>query len=95
MSREANLFPPIPESGSIKFICAWWYLETEAAGAKLEALRDAEWRRSNFKMTGTAWALNAALHAIRDVKNANLHAAKCAGELLFCWHGTKATEVAA
>jgi hypothetical protein len=90
------VFPIQPEAGAdIKYILAYAVLKDDAALQRLEAMRDAEWRRSKWTDTPVSLSLSAAISAIPySIKSVMPSVVGC-GELLFCWHGTKATEVAA
>ena len=88
-------FPLRPAEGAqIKFILAFVVLESDAALRKLEAMRDAEWQRAKWADTPTSRALSAAITELPLTIRKYALSAAHAGELLFCWHGTKATEVA-
>lgn len=89
-------FPIQPVSDAeIKHILTYAVLKDDAALRQLEAMRDAEWRRAKWADTPVSLALSSAINELPAAIERNLRAVKSCGELLFCWHGTKATGVAA
>lgn len=94
-TRRADL-PPFPRrAGDIRHIYAYCALKNDAAAARLTAMREAVLRKSKFAETPAALALWQGFLATEAAAEKNFKDACRAGELLFCWHGTKATEVSA
>jgi hypothetical protein len=90
------VFPIAPkDDAEIKYILAYSALKADAALRKLEAMRDAEWRRAKWADTPVTLALSAAISELPFAIGRIMASVVSCGELLFCWHGTKATGVAA
>lgn len=86
-------FPTLPSGRSTKHIFAFFALTSDAAADRLITARQAEWKRKGN--TSKAQTLTAAITALERTIREDVREAKKDGELLFCWHGTKAFEVAA
>lgn len=86
--------PPFPTSADdVMYIHTYCALKNDAAACRLKALFAAALRRSCFAETPTSQALWQGYAALESQAEADYQDARRAGELLFAWHGTKATEV--
>jgi hypothetical protein len=74
-------------------IYAFSALKSDAARSRLVPMLEAEWKRKGS--TAKSKTISAAICALDLVIDSDVRQARKDGELLFCWHGTKATEVAA
>lgn len=91
--RTPTQHPPMPRcEGDPKYIFAFCALKADAAASRVEALARAADKQGAASTAEALWAAFGALH--RD-KTEDLGRARKYGQLLFCWHGTRATEVAA
>lgn len=91
--RTHSQHPPMPRcEGAPKYIFAYCALKADAAASRLEALARAADKKG---AASTAEALWEAFGALEMDKTEDLGLARKYGQLLFCWHGTTATEVAA
>lgn len=86
-------FPALPPQGAPGHIYAFLVLKADAARARLVPMLEAEWKRKGS--TAKSLTLSAAIGALDHQIGGDIHTARKNGELLFCWHGTRATEVAA
>lgn len=94
MARSTHTqHPPLPHcKGDPKYIFAFCALKADAAASRVQALAMAADRKG---ATSTAEALWAAFGALHRNQTEDLGLARKYGQLLYCWHGTTATEVAA
>ena len=92
-------FPTLPKSGSSygEHFRTTWYLQTDAAIGRVRDQRIAINLKNACPLQpcDETTALDFACTALALANADAFTSAKNAGELLFCWHGTKATEVSA
>ena len=97
-TRRPDL-PPFPwegrRAGDIRYIHAYCALKNDAAAARLTAMRETVLRKSKFAETPSSHALWQGFITTDAAAKKDFTDARRAGELLFCWHGTRATEVSA
>ena len=87
-------FPKEPaKPADAKFIYPLIALETDAASARIHDLLKNQFRRSRYKENDGSKALTQALVALNNKAAEYYRKAQSRGELLLCWHGTKATAV--
>lgn len=86
-------FPALPAKGTPDHIYAFLALKADAARSRLVPMQAAEWARKGS--TAKSLTIGAAIGALDHQVHEFITDARKGGELLFCWHGTKATEVAA
>lgn len=90
-------FPALPERGSTfsKYMHTAWFLENDAALSRLIHDHQKLDRKLDFptEMPDSLKQVQVAMVACQYCANDAIRHARATGELLFCWHGTKATEV--
>ena len=87
-------FPRRPARGMSLHLWAFSYLETEAAYCVVSDQIDNLYNAGKSNNTSaTLRALNAAASSLRAQACTDARDAARYGELLFCWKGTRATEV--
>ncbi len=85
-------FPAEPKLGcGAENIFALVALEKDAAASRISALCTGANKRSKWKKTPHTNSLFLAEFALIEAANQNFKKARDFGQLLFCWHGTKAT----
>lgn len=94
MAQQHPTFPQEPANlADAKFIYPLIALEADAASARVLDLLKSQFRRSRYKENDGSKALTQALVALNDKAADHYRKAQRHGELLLCWHGTKATAV--
>ncbi len=73
----------------------WLALEADAAHVHLIKHSEAAFKRNKFRENNASMSMWSGACALRERRDSELRAVRENGELLFCWHGTKAIEVAA
>jgi hypothetical protein len=94
MAKHHPPFPLRPLAGQyIKFIIPYRLLAADAAMSRMVSLTNSAAKRSKTGTSGTEDALWVAMSALQDRIMQEAASALRAGELLLCWHGTKATAI--
>lgn len=93
----ATRHPPFPstpkDKGDMRFIWAYCALKEDASASRLMALYDKAQATNTHRNTGTSHALWEGYYLVNEQARNDFREAQRKGELLFAWHGTKATEV--
>jgi len=94
MAQHHPPFPLQPPAGQyVRHIGPYRLLEADAAMSRMVSLRNSTAKRTKTGASGTEDALWVAMFALQDRIVQEARDALRAGELLLCWHGTKATAV--
>lgn len=80
---------PVYRGGLANKVFVFNHLRDDAARARLEHLRAAEWRRKASRGNQHAAALSAGIWALTDAMERWMAVVQERGQLLFCWHGTQ------
>lgn len=93
----ATRHPPFPrapkDNGDPRFIWAYCALKLDASASRLNALHTKAMTRTTTHQNGNEEALWQGFFTVNEQARGDYREAKLRGELLFAWHGTKATEV--
>jgi len=94
--RTTPAHPPFPQAPAghdrARHALVFSALKHDASASRVRALALAAWNKGQKNTEEALWDAFSSLIHERDRALGN--AQKC-GQLLFCWHGTKATEVPA
>ena len=88
-------FPQLPPAGiqDCRHIYVLSARENDAALSRLEAMRSSAWRANGFADPPKVRAITTAINSLYWQRQENFEIVKRIGQLLMCWHGTKATTV--
>lgn len=89
-------FPQLPPAGipDCRHIHVASALENDAALSRLEAMRSSAWRANGYDADPPkVRAISTAISSLYWQRQEDIEIVKRRGQLLMCWHGTKATTV--
>lgn len=90
MAKHHPPFPQETKGELTPHIYALIALESDAAASRLQAAKDAADKAAKYRTTPHNHALWLGYAALRDEAARNFRKARDAGDLLICFHGTRA-----